>query len=657
MRQKIKKLKRIVIIAIIVQLLALVAMYFLLDQAIVISLLVLIAECIVAVMLFEKFENISDEQSSGVKGVLGTVAEEAYITGGIGLVIYNDDYEVTWMSELFKVRHIDRVGSRLLTWIPEAEELLSGTSDVAEVRLDDRIYELTRKEDAPVLFFRDVTELQSYKQKYSGERLVLGLASFDNYEESIEYEDDADAAQISANVRVPLTEYCNAHGILARRLGASRYLLVLNEKILNEIAEDRFSVLSKVRKAATKMDVSITLSMSFARGTSDYNMLDDMATNLIDLAETRGGDQVAVQAVGEEVKYFGGSTEAVEKRSRVRVRVMSHALRNLLDRSSNVIICGHKMADFDCMGSAICLARMAKALNKESCVIALTGGIEEKLKDALDANKEALKEEVNFVTDSEALNQLNDNTLVIMTDHHNLKQSNGAKVLEVAKKVVVIDHHRRSTDMGVKPVLVYIEAAASSTCELLTEMIPFVSNRTDISEVDANLMLTGMIVDTQNWHVRTGSRTYEAASALRAYGADPQKTYGFLKDTFEEFALKSAVANSAERYSHGVVIAAVTDRKMTRSLMSQVADSLLSIQQVESAFVIAQDEEGTTCISARSAGRMNVQVIMEKMGGGGHMTAAAMQRPKAAIADIKAELLDKVNEYLEEEEAENESNS
>ena len=210
--------------------------------------------------------------------------------------------------------------------------------------------------------------------------------------------------------------------------------------------------------------------------------------------------------------------------------------------------------------------------------------------------------------------------------------------------------------MGVKPVLVYIEAGASSTCELVSEMIPYLSNRVDLSEVDADLMLTGMIVDTQNFRVRTGSRTYEAASALREYGADPQRCYGYLKDTFEEFALKTSVATRAQKLDHGVVIAPVVDKGMTRSLMSQVADSLLGIQGVEAAFVIAKDDSGMTCISARSAGRINVQIICEKMGGGGHMTAAAMQRAKTNIQDIREELIHVLEQYWKEE-TENESDT
>jgi c-di-AMP phosphodiesterase-like protein len=360
---------------------------------------------------------------------------------------------------------------------------------------------------------------------------------------------------------------------------------------------------------------------------------------------------VAMQTYGEDVKYFGGSTEAAEKRSRVRVRVMSHALRDLIMRSSNVIICGHKMADFDCIGSAICLARMAESLHKPAVVIAKTGGIEEKLSAALKENADAISAEVDFVTESEAMNHLSDNTLVIMTDHHNSKQSNGSKVLENAKRIVIIDHHRRSTEMGVKPVLVYIEAGASSTCELLTEMIPYVSSTMELTPLNATLMLTGMIVDTQTWRVRTGARTYDAASELKELGADSNKAYGWLKDSFEDFALKAQVAVNSERYPNGIVIAIVKDRQLTRSMMSQVADSLLSVQGVQGAFVIANDDDNESAISARSDGHINVQVIMENMNGGGHMTAAALQRPKCNLDDLKAELLGAIDDYNKEDEA------
>lgn len=445
MNEKFNGLKRIMIIVLIVEAAILVALYASLHFDVMVPALFLISEAAIVFFLFEKYQEYSEEQSVGVKNVLGNAAGEAFITGEVGMIIYDDDYVITWMSELFKVRNINRIGSKVLTWIPEADDLISGKEDTALVQLDNRTYEMHRKEDEPMIFFKDVTELTEYKEKYHDEHIVIGAASLDNYDENNSYGDEMEEGAVNAAVRTPLLEYCDAHGIFTKRLSSSRYLLILDEKIFSDLAADHFSILGKVRKSALKQDMVITLSMAFARGTSDFGQLDQMVTNLMDLAQTRGGDQVAMQTYGEEVKYFGGSTEAAEKRSRVRVRVMSHALRDLMMRSSNVIICGHKTADFDCIGSAICIARMAESLHKPAIIIAKTGGIEEKLAAALKENADEVNKEVNFVTESEAMNHLSDTTLVIMTDHHNIKQSNGSKLLENAKRVVIIDHQDRKS--------------------------------------------------------------------------------------------------------------------------------------------------------------------------------------------------------------------
>jgi cyclic-di-AMP phosphodiesterase len=656
MRLKMEKIKKIIYSLLIIQASALFIICYLKSEVNVLAILILIAEAIISLTVLSDFDEAYKSGYAEVREELGDTSVEAMRAGGVGIVMYDDDYVVTWMSDLFKERSIEHVGDRVLGWIPEADDLIAGKSDSVTITLDDKTYRVSRREDAQVLIFTDVTKLVTLQQKYNDQLLVLGLASFDNYDESVQFEGEADATNISATVRAPLVEYFNMHHVLMKRLNNSKYLLILNEKAFQSMVNDHFSILSKIRKVSMKMDVSITLSMAFAMGSSEYDVLDEMTANLMDLAQTRGGDQVAVQAVGKDVKFYGGSSEANERRSRVRVRVMSHALRDVILKSSNVIICGHKIADFDCIGSALGLSRMVTALGKPVSIIAKTGGIEEKLSGALKMNMDELKEEFNFITDSEAMNQLQDKTLVIMTDHHTIKQSNGAKVLEQAKKIVVIDHHRRATEMGVKPMLVYIEAGASSACELVTEMIPYISNKTDISDTVASLMLTGMVVDTQRWRVRTGARTYEAAATLKEMGADVSKSNAWLKDTFDEFAIKTEVATSAERYDHGVVIASVENKVLSRSLISQVADSLLDLQGVRAAFVISNSSENETGISARSDGTINVQMIMESMGGGGHMTAAAIQKTKVKVADMKKDLLDAIDQYFMEE-SDDESNS
>ena len=616
---------------------------------------IVVLQAVIFYLLFDRFESLTSEQMTTVRDMVGNAETEAFVYGEVGMVGYDDDHVITWMSDLFAERGINRVGFKVLPWLPEAEDLVNGVSDKAVVQLDERKYEITKKEDDRVLFFRDITDTSYYMERYNDEKPVVGLASLDNYEESTMYEDEAVVSAINVAVRTPLIEYCKEHDILIRRLNNYRYMLLLNEKIFRSLVEDNFSIVNTVRRAALKQDVSITLSMAFAMDAENYQDLDEMVTRLLDLAQTRGGDQVAVQRGQEDVRYFGGSSEAAEKRSRVRVRVMAHTFRELIARSSNVIICGHKEMDFDCLGSAIGTARICQAMHKPCAIIEKTGGVEQKLKDAIALNAEELEAEMNFVTESEALNLLQEKSLVVMVDHYSTSNSNGARVLEAAQKIAVIDHHRRSSEMGVKPVFVYIEAGASSACELITELIPYISNRIELSELDATFMLAGMTIDTGRFRVRTGVRTYEAASTLRRYGANPQNVDEYLKDSYQEFSKKATMIARSKRVRDNVIVVPYED-VASRTLISQVADSLMEIQGVEAVFVIAQTPDEKTSVSARSNGSVNVQVIMEKMRGGGHMTAAGVQLENTTVKDMEKVLMTELDRYFEEVQK-NESNT
>ena len=645
MKEKLSQIQRMAAIVIGFELIVTIALGTVFKMTIWPMILVIVVEVVLLVWCFDYLEKSALEETTTIERVLGKSAMDGYRLAKLGMVVYDENYVVIQMSDLFKDLGIDRIGYKLLSWIPEANDLLSGAADISYVSLDGRVYELTRQEEEPIIFFKDVTDLNQLKDQLKQEKIVIAIAHFDNYEESTLYADEGDIAFINASIRTPLNVYAQEHKMFLRRLSNNRYLMVLNEKIYEELVEDKFSILRTIRKAANAVDVSITLSMAFAKGTSNFLELDEMVTKLLDLAQTRGGDQVAIQTKGEEVQFFGGSSEATEKRSRVRVRVISHALRDLILNSSNVIVAGHKDADFDCIGSALAVAKMTMSLGKDTSIIAKTGGLEEKVSAALEQHLSEFEEEgIHFISENEALNELREETLVIMVDHHNVQQSNGSKVEEQAKKVVIIDHHRRSSEMGVKPILMYIEAAASSANELVSEMIPYVAPKADISPLDASFMMAGMIIDTRQWRVRTGSRTYDAASIIRSYGGDPQVAYGYLKETYEEFQLKNQVMSNAERYEGGIVIALVSQKRISRSMMSQIADQILSVQGSEAAFVIANDEQGLSCISARSNGNVNVQRIMEKLGGGGHLSAAAVQRNDLSIEDLKTQLIQQIKQ-------------
>ena len=454
MNQNYDKLEQLALLLIIVQGVGLIIARLVWKIQVVVPCFILVAEVIVVYsVIFSRRRRIEMTRINALN-LISSAEQEAFAFGKLGLVTYDDNYIITSMSDLFIGQRDGRVGKKLLAWLPEADDLVSGKADKTTVVLDDHNYEIMRKEGSPILIFRDITELTGYQKKFEEGQLVLGLINFDNYEESTHYEDEAEVASINSAVRTPLVDYAKEYGIVLRRINNYRYLMILNEQIFARLVQDRFSVVNKVRKAAQNMDVAITLTMAFARGTSNYIELDEMAVQLLELASSRGGDQVAVRKAGEDVKYYGGSSEAQEKRSRVRVRIIAHTLRDLIQKSSNVIICGHKEADFDCMGAAIGLARIVECYHKPVSIIAKTGGIESKLSEVLKDNKKQISERVRFVTESEAYNQLQDNTLVLMVDHNNIKQSNGTQVLENANKIAIIDHHRRGADFGVSPVLV-----------------------------------------------------------------------------------------------------------------------------------------------------------------------------------------------------------
>ena len=595
------------------------------------------------------YQEDSKNSAYNISSLLGEEVSEAFLYGEIGILTYDSDYTINWMSELFYNRGIGRVSKKVTVWLPEVNALFTGDTDSVTVDIDEKIYEITRKDDSQILFFKDITKSSIIETKYSNERVVFGLIHIDNYGESTQYLEEQERSSINNHIRQPIIDWCKNNGMMLRRLKSDRFFVVLNESIFNTIAQNHFSILRDTRRNSAELDISITLSMAFSRGDDNLLKLDETVNSLLELAQSRGGDQVVIKKLNEEVKYYGGSSEATEKRSRVRVRIMANTLRNMVVNSSNVIICGHKEMDFDCVGAALCVSRIMNAYNRQTCIIGKTGGIEAKLSDALLLESDSLKDRHLFVTESEAINQLRDDTLVIMVDHHNPITSNGSNLLEKAKKIAIFDHHRRIADLKINPTLIYIEASASSTSELMAEFVPYLSNKINFNEAEATIMLAGMIIDTNRFTVRTGTRTFDAASLIRKWGADPILADSYLKDSYDEFELKNQIVSYSKIYYDNIVIVDVDEKIVpTRSLISQCADRILNAREIEAVFVISKLASNKYGISSRSKGEINVQIIMEAMHGGGHFSAAAVQRDNTSVEELKNELLNKIQEYLQE---------
>lgn len=657
--ERLENFKVQVGIIIIAQIIALIVLYLAEFTQIAIALAIfLVINIALIIWIMYRYQDDKVNRDIDISRILGTDAKDALVFGEVGIITYDEQYIVTWINDFMELRNIDIRGKKVTSWISNINELFTGEADTIIGHDGDYIYEVTRKENGQVMYVRDVTQLETVREAYDREQIVIGLLQLDNYMEIQQYEDEAKMALINTNLRQPLIHWATSYGMFIRRLRSDRYLVMLNEDIFSSVMQDRFPILTQIRQAADDIDVSITLSMAFARGTSDYALMDTMVNDLLELAQSRGGDQVAVKRFGENVKYFGGNSEAQEKRSKVRVRVMAQAIKEAITDADRVFIVGHKIMDFDCMGSALCVDRICNAYGKKSFIVSQSGGIEEQLSNALDVYHDKLVERHNFISDNEALRLLKTNDLVIAVDHNSPDQCGAPLVLEASEKVMVIDHHRRSENFMDSPLLVYIESSASSVSELVTELLPYQSNKVDLSLEEATLMYLGILVDTNRFKMRTGSRTFEAAAQLKKLNVDPIEAENMLKETFEDFEAKTNILKFAKAYKKNIIISAVNDTNViTRTLMSQSADALLNVKGIDASFVIAKTSENAVAISARSKGIINVQVIMEKMNGGGHFTAAALQRENSSVDELYEELKKTVDEYLQEEEQQYESNT
>ena len=618
------------------------------------ALAILLVSVLISVAIYYYFnifhKSIADDIESNLHGSMNDALKE----GEMGILVYNEDYEITWLSSLFNDKGIDRVGEKILVWLPELQDLLSGKVDKTVVVINDDKYEVSKKADAYVLFFNDISAEYDLRQAVKDNAYVLGLVNFDNFDELSLNENDV--SFVNTNIKVPVIEYFRKYGIVYKTLRNNRIQLVLNQKIFQKLIDDRFSILNKVRKESKAGGVDVTLSMSLAYGSDSLSELDEEASNLLEIAQTRGGDQVIVREIGKEARFYGGSSEARERQSRVKVRVVANTLRNIIKDASNVIIVEHKDADADCIGSALAVSLIASTLNKKAYIVTRSGGVEPMIKDVMNSYANTLSSRHNFVSESEAISNLNDDSLVIMVDHHSKMVSNSPNLLSEANRIVIIDHHRRSADLDVDALFMYIEAGASSATELTVELFPYFSRNVDITKEEANIMYIGLLIDTNHFRSRSDARTFDVAKTIKQLGANSSECEKLIEEPYDMSKKRYEIIAKAKRFKDNIMIAYMDEGIYPRSIASQAVDRMVEIKEINAAFVVCKLSKEETCISARSDGTFNVQIVLENMGGGGHLSAAGLQSKEKTIEELYNSLIVALNDYLESVK-EDESNS
>ena len=483
-------------------------------------------------------------------------------------------------------------------------------------------YRMDPEKEEWTLLFRDDTSLEELKTKYNSERPCMAKIQIDNYDELIEAVRDAGGSDLSARIDRIVRDWAEDMKASVSRVKNNRYNIWLTQKYMDDERFRKFDLLDEVRKLETNADFPASLSIGVGAGGEDLEETEGYADAALQLALGRGGDQAVIKRIND-ISYFGGKLQTVEKSNKGKSRIVGHALTQLILQAPKIFIMGHVHSDMDSFGATLGIARLCMVNGKKPFVVIEDPN--ESLETVFNLAKDT--EKYGFINCDKATDLCTEDSLVIVVDTHKKDIVQCPELLGISRKVVVIDHHRKA-DKGIEdPVLNYMESYASSACEMVTEILQFMlQKKKQMEKIEAEALMAGIMVDSSFFSVRAGVRTFEAAAWLRRQGADPTEVKRFFQEDWENVKIKSKALLDADILNHGIAMASLPgERGDAQLLCAQLADRLLSLKGVRASFACGRDSEQRTVISARSLGAVNVQVIMEKLGGGGHLTNAAAQ--------------------------------
>ena len=597
----------------------------------------------------EYIENITEE--------IDRTSRQALINLPMPLTVIEIDGTIIWYNAKFVEisNQTDLLNRNIEEVVPgvKVRELISkdGKDKQIQISIHDKIYKMNCKvvkntEDdnySIVLYWSDITNYENLKNLYNDEKAIMGYLHIDNYEDVLASSSVERRPLLSAEIDRTIRVWASRINAFVIKYDDDKYTFVFENKYLEKLETKKFTLLDEVREIETDSDFPATLSIGIGVGGKNLSQQDEFAAAALDLAHGRGGDQAVVKKINK-IEYYGGKSQVVEKRNKGKSRIMAHAIRQIIDQSSNVFIMGHKLPDMDCFGAALGIYRMTLNRNKEASIIL------DSVNEGIDAIYSIIKANKNyrFISSETALATIGKDTLLVVVDTYRPSYTQCQELLNLTDKIIVIDHHRKMEEYIEAAILSYIEPYASSTCELVTEILQYMGDKKEVEKLEAEALLAGITVDTKNFSFKTGVRTFEAASWLRRIGADTTNVKQLFQSDMEVFVAKAEIIKNAEKLAENIAIS-VYDAKYNNAniVIAQAADELLEIKGITTAFVIGLDQKGEVIISARSLGDINVQVIMEKMGGGGHLTMAGAQVNKS-IKQAEKELIKAVKDYIKE---------
>ena len=594
---------------------------------------------------------------------LDSAAKTSLVSSPFPLIIIETNGNITWKNdkfvEEFKEFDVEAYLKNLVLDIKsEIEKKQKGdeTSIIRHIEMNQKYYEIVGKfvntkntqenkenEYIVMLYFIDETENIILQNEYKNSKSCVTIMMIDNYEETMQQMESEEKAQIIAQIDKVIYDWTDqTNGVLIKS-DRDKYIYLFEQRYLEKVKEDKFSLLDKIKEIETKENIQLTLSIAVSNdGTTDKDKYKS-AQEAMDVVLGRGGDQAVIRE-NEIYKFYGGRVQEVEKRTKVKARVVAHALENLMKESEKIMVMGHTNPDIDSMGSSIGIYRLARSLNKNAYII------DDNQSNSLKNFKESLLKDIEYedilITKEVAEENIDDETLLIIVDTNKINYVEAPELLNKTKKIVVIDHHRRSTDYIENATLTFQEVYASSAAELVTELIQYAEVKVDLKTIEAESLYAGIMMDTKNFTFKTGVRTFEAAAFLRKKGVNIIRVKKWFQSDLDTFNKIAQIVGQAEIINDTIAISIYDKKEKEASLIcAKAADELLTISDITASFVIG-NLGNKVCISGRSIGDINVQIILEKLGGGGHITLAGAQVEGMTLEETKQELINRINEYF-----------
>lgn len=604
------------------------------------------------IQLLSRTEKYLDRTDITIASIFGNEVAPVFEFGNIAIFVYNEFDEVIWISQTTLIKKDEVLGQKVYDLIPDFDDLVI-EENLHEIyaNIGGKTFQIEINTGLKVIYLKDTSAQVIQTAKVESERPFIGHIVIDNYQDVIVSLGEADFVLYATEVKETIMAWAKKYNLFIRSYGNDSFLIVGEEKNYNEIVKDEFSILEEIRGFAEKNDNPLTISIGIGKGnTTSILRTSELSYMALNMALSRGGDQVVVNVFGRPLEYYGAKNEVKLTRSHVRGRVLATSLANLIKTDKNVLIMGHKNMDFDALGACLGILSICKSLKAKAYFVYEDDLVEYQTKIAF--RQVFSNAEINemTLTPAKALQFVTDQTLVIVVDTHRPDSTMQPKVLEKCKEVCVIDHHRKGDSFINDPVFQYHEPQSSSASELVTELIYYQPNKVTLTEEVANFLLSGICLDTKFFKSGTSGKTFEMAMILKSFQASVEVVSEFFKEEYEAMKLISEMVSSSKVLSPGIYMARAGERDIiTRTVLSKAADEILSTKGVQAVFVVGRTSNNEVSISARSLSDFNVQLIMESLKGGGHFSKAATQLPNITV-DHACELLEeKVKIFLRDD--------